>query len=113
MVRHDDMVADLAIMGDVGTNHEEAAVADPGDHAPARGPGVHRHVFSDPIVAPDDELRFFAAILEILRLESNRGERKQTRTLPDRRPPIDDDVRAERDPGAERNIFANDAIGSD
>ena len=63
------MVADLAVVGDMRTNHKKAAVADPGDHATAFGSGVNCHVFSDRIVAPDDELRSFTTVLEVLGLE--------------------------------------------
>src|SRR5271163_4413671 len=92
VVGHDDMVADLAIVGDMCANHKKAAVTNPGDHAAACGSGVYCHIFPDRVVAPDDKLRLFTAILEILRLEPNRGERKQARTLADRRPAIDHDV---------------------
>ena len=86
------MIADLAIVGDMGTYHEKAAVADPGDHAAAFGSGVNCHVFADRVVAPDDELRSFTAIFEVLRLEPDRGEWKQARALTDRRPAIDHDM---------------------
>src|SRR5580693_2411074 len=99
------MVADLTIVGDMCTNHKKAAVADPGDHAAAVGSRVNRHIFADRVVAPDDELRFFTPILEVLRLKPDRGEWKQARTLTDCRPAIDHHVRAESDPRAERDIL--------
>src|SRR5215469_4726357 len=102
------MVADLAIMRDMGTDHKQAAVADPSDHPSAFGPGVHRHIFTDRIIAADDELRPFAAIFEILRFEPNGGERRQACTLADRGAAVDDDVRAEGDSRAESDILADD-----
>ena len=69
VVGHDNTVADLAVMSDVGTDHKKAAVAEPGDHAPAFGSGVYCHIFADRIVAPDNELRSFTTVLEVLRLE--------------------------------------------
>src|ERR1700730_14100184 len=107
------MVADLAIVGDMRTNHKKAAVADPGDHTAAFGSRVNCHIFADRVVAPNDELRSFTAVLEVLRLEPDRGEWKQPRTLTDRRPAVDHDVGAARDPRAERDILADDAIGAD
>src|SRR5437764_14030051 len=97
VVGHDNTVADLAVMSDVGTDHKKAAVADPGDHAAAFGSGVYCHIFADRVVAPDHEFRLLAAIFQILRLEPDRGERKQAGTLSDRCSPIYHDVRAERD----------------
>src|SRR5271169_2452672 len=107
------MVADLAIVGDMRANHKKAALADPGDHAAAFGSGVDCDIFADRVVAPDDELRSFTAILEVLWLDPDRGEWKQARALTDRRPAVDHDVRAERDPRAERDILTDDAIGPD
>src|ERR1700730_7169347 len=107
------MVADLAVVGDMRTNHKKAAVADPGDHAAAFGSGIDCHVFADRVVAPHYQLRSFTAVLEVLRLEPDRGEWKQPRTLTDRRPPVDHNVGAEHDPRAERDILADDAIGAD
>src|ERR1700726_3622671 len=107
------MVADLAVVGAMATNHKKAAVADPGDHAAAFGSGIDCHVFADRVVAPNDELRSFTAVLEVLRLNPHRGEWKQPRTLTDRRPAVDTDVGAERDTRAERDILADDAIGAD
>src|SRR6516225_1372438 len=76
VVRHDNVVADLAVMGDVGADHEQAVIADPGDHSSACGARVHRHVFADRVVATDDKFRFLAPVLEVLRFKPDRGERK-------------------------------------
>ncbi len=113
IVRHDHMVGDLTIMGDMGADHEQAVVANPGDHPAAGRSGVHRHIFADPIAAADDQCRRFAAIFEILRLEPDRGERKNARSLADCRMPVDDHVRTKAHPGAEGHMLADDAIRAD
>ncbi len=59
------------------------------------------------------ELRFFAAIFEILRLEADRGEGEQARALTDSGAAPDNDMRAERDPWPEHDILAYDAVGPD
>ena len=96
VVDQDDVVADLAVMRDMRADHEQAIVADPGDHAAALGAGVHRHVLADRVVAADLERRRLALVFQILRLEPDRGERKDSRPLADRRAPVDHDMRFER-----------------
>src|SRR6266481_899498 len=68
VIGHYHVVCDLTVMGDMGADHEQAVVADPGDHPTPGRSGVHRHVFADRVAAPDDECRFLTSILEILRL---------------------------------------------
>src|SRR5215831_3416807 len=68
VVGHHDMICDLAVMGNMHAEHEQAIVADPRHHPAAGCPGIHRHIFADRVVAPDDERGFLTAIFEILRL---------------------------------------------
>src|SRR5438445_524474 len=113
VIGHDHMVADLAIMRDMDADHEQAMVADAGHHAAALGSRVHRHVFADRIVAADAQRGVFAAIFEVLRLQADRGERKDARPLADYRAPLDDDMRHQPDAGAELDLPAEDAIRAD
>src|SRR6516162_3255697 len=113
IVRHDHMVGDPAVVRDMHPDHEQAAVADAGDHPASGRPRVHRYVLADPVVAPDDERRFLPAIFEILRLEADRGERENARARPDRCAAFDHHVRAKRDPRAEGDMLADDAKGPD
>jgi hypothetical protein len=55
-------MADLAVMSDVRADHEQTIVAYPCYHTAAFGAGVHRHVFSDRVVASDHELRLLTPI---------------------------------------------------
>src|SRR6185369_4912949 len=107
IVGHDHMVADLAVMRDVDADHEEAVVADARDHAAALGPGVHRHIFADRVVAPDHQLGLLAPILEILWFKTDRGERKHPAAVPDRRLAVDYHMRAEDHPCAEGDLSAD------
>ena len=113
IVGHDHMVGDPAVVRDVHPDHEEAAVADPGDHPASGRAPVHRYVLADPIVAPDDERRLFTTILEILRFETDRGKRENARPGPDRCAPVDYHVRAKHDSSVEDDMLADDAIGPD
>src|SRR5947209_17597000 len=81
VVGHDNTVADLAVMSDVGTDHKKAAVADPGDHAPALGSRAYCHIFADRAVAPDQAFRLLAAIFQLSRLAPDLGARKQAGAL--------------------------------
>ncbi len=113
IVGHDHVIADLAIMGDMNTHHEQAIVADPGDQAAAGGARVHRHVLADRIVAADHQRGFLTGIFEILRLQADRGERKNARPLADSCIPVDDDMGHQLDASAEHNLVADNAIGAD
>src|ERR1700738_4567073 len=110
VVGHHHMACDLAVMGDMHTEHEQAIVAYPCHHPAAGGSGVHRHIFADRVVAPDDEDGFLTPILQILRLQPDRGKREDACSLADRGAAVDDDVRSQRDPRTERDMLANDAI---
>src|SRR5439155_1820558 len=110
VVGHHHVACDLAVMRDMHTEHEQAIVADPRHHPAASRPGIHRHIFADRVIAPDDEHRFLASILEILRLKSDRSERENTGALANRRAAVNDDVRHQRHPCTERDMPADNAI---
>src|SRR6266851_1971941 len=113
IVRHDHVIGNLTVMGDVRADHEKAVVADPRDHTPPGRPGVHRNMFANRVVAPDHKLGLFTPIFEILRFEPDRGKGKDARALADDRPAVNDRMRAEGDPSGERDVLADNAIGSD
>ena len=113
VVRHDDMVADLAVMRDVSAHHEQAAVANAGHHAAAFGAGIHRHVFADRVMAADHETRFLAAVFQILGLEADRGEGEDARLFADRCAPVDDDMGDEGDTRPEHDLPTDDAVRTD
>src|SRR6266404_7480490 len=76
VVRHDHVIGNLTVMGDVRADHEKAVVADPRDHSSPGRPRVHRHIFANRVVAPDHKLGLLAPIFEILRFEPDRGKGK-------------------------------------
>src|ERR1700730_18304316 len=95
IVRHDHVIGNLTVIGDVRAHHEEAVVADPRDHPAPGRPRVHRHVFANRVVAPDHKLGLLTPIFEILRFEPDRGKGEDARALADDRPAVNDGVRAE------------------
>src|SRR6516162_3171230 len=113
VVGHDHIIADLAVMGDMRPHHEQAVVANAGDHPATDRPWVHCHIFADPVVPPDNEFGRLTAVFEVLRFETDRCERKDARVLANRCPAIDHGVRADRDSGGEHHVLADHAVGPD
>ena len=74
--------------------------------AAAFGARVHRHMLADQAVLADDEPDRLAAVLEILGLMADRGEREDARARPDRRVAREADVRHEPDAVAEPHLAA-------
>ena len=70
-VGHDDMVAQAAIVGHVRAGHEEVVAADRGDAVFLFGGAVDRDAFANAVRVADDDLRFAAAIADILRLAAD------------------------------------------
>src|SRR5262249_42090053 len=68
IVGHDDVVADPAIVCDMGAHHEETAVADPRQHAAAGGAGIHRDVLAHGIAPADLQAGSLTLIFQVLRL---------------------------------------------
>src|SRR6266849_10736580 len=113
VVDEDDVIADLAVMRDMGADHQQAMIADSRDHATAGGAGVDRHMLADRVVMADFQRRRLAGVFQVLRLEADRGEGEDPGPLADRGPPVDHDMRFEADAGAEHDMLADHAIGAD
>ena len=62
VIYHDYIVADPAIMGHMDADHEQAIVADAGQHAAAFGSRIHGDVFANGIIAADLQNGFFALV---------------------------------------------------
>ena len=77
VVGQDDALAETAVVGDMGVGEEHAARADDRLRSAALRARVHRHAFADQAILADDEADRLAAILEVLRLVADRGERER------------------------------------
>ena len=66
-VGHDDVIAELAVMGDVRVGHAQVAAADTGNAASAFRAPVERGEFTDTVIVAELQPRHFALELEILR----------------------------------------------
>ncbi len=115
VVGHDDVITDLAVVGDMCADHEETVVADPGHEATAVRSGIHGDVFADGVVGADDELGSLAAVLQVLGRKAQGSERKDRATFAQtrcgRRGRRATAGRLRRHPAKQRGF--NHAIGAD
>ena len=65
-VCHDDAIADQAIVRDVGLGHDQAVVADFGQHAAAGSAAVNSYEFAYFVALANACFRRFAFVLQIL-----------------------------------------------
>src|SRR5690606_28031187 len=75
IVSHGDIVANVAVMRDMGLHHEQAIVADGGLAAARVRAAMHRHAFADDVAAADLQRRASALVLEVLRRAAKHGIR--------------------------------------
>ena len=113
VVGEDDVVAELAIMRDMGIGEEHAARPDDRLRAAAGGAGIHRDALADQAILADPEAHRLAAIFEVLRLMADRGEGKDARPRADLRVARDAHMGHETDPVAERDLGADVAERAD
>jgi len=71
-IGHDDVVAELAIVGDMAIRHDEIAVADHGHADVRRCRAIDRNVFTDRIELAEDDLCDFALVLQVLGFAADR-----------------------------------------
>ena len=83
IVGENDALANAAIMRNVGVGEEHRPRPDDRFRAAARGAGVHRDAFANDAVLANDEADRLAAVLEVLRLLPDRGERINDRVRAD------------------------------
>ena len=111
--REDHVVADLAIVTDMATIHEIAAVADTGDAASGHGPGVHGHRFPDDAALTDLKPRQFAAIAQGLWRGAQRDEGVDRGAVADGGLRSDVDMRDQLAVRPDNDVAADDTIGTD
>jgi hypothetical protein len=75
--------ADPAVVRDVRIGHEQVVVADGGQAASANRAAMDRHELTEHVVMADDEARRFAAVLDVLRCEANRRQRRDVVVIAD------------------------------
>ena len=73
-VGHDHMIADPAIMGDMGIGHQHVVVTDHRNSAAFDTTAMDRNIFADQVMIADGQRGFLAAIAEILGSRADIGE---------------------------------------
>ena len=76
IVGENHIIADNAVMRDMGIGQKSAAVADFGDHTAALGARIHGHPLADQAIGTDLERGWLAVEFQILRLVTDRGKGK-------------------------------------
>ena len=109
VVDENDVVADLAVMGDMRPHHQQAVRADSRDEAPSLGAGIDGHVLADDGVRSDVEAALLAVIFLVLRDMTDGGEGKHLAGVADRRSANDRDMRMQHDATAELDLRSDNA----
>ena len=100
-------------MGHVSIGHEHIVVADAGDPAAPPGATIDRNKLAEHVAPADDEIGPLALELQILRNETNRGERKHPIVIADFRPPVDDRRGADVTAASDTDVGPDHRIGTD
>lgn len=112
VVGEDDVVTDLAVVGDVGVAEEEVIGADAGGDGLV-GAAVDGAVFAEDVAVTDDEVGWFAEVLEVLGFSAYGGEGEELVVRADLRGAGEDDVGVEDAAVTELDVRADDAPRAD
>src|SRR3990172_10525893 len=112
-IRHDDVAAEFAVMGDVRVGHEKVVVTDDGHTVAAQRGPVHGRVLPDGIPVPDDDARLFVQVLGILRREPDAREGVYRTFFPDLGLPFNDHMGDEPRSPLDVHLSPDDAEGTD
>ena len=66
VVRHNNVIANQAVMSHVTGGHEHAVITNNGFTTPLRRADIHRHMLADEIILSNDELCVLPVIAEML-----------------------------------------------
>ena len=113
VVGDDDVVAQLAVVGDVDVGHEEVARADARDGLILNGADRDRAVFADHVVVADFKGRVFARVLLVLGLAAHGGVLKDPVAAADAGAAGDRHVAVEHGARADHDVGTDDAERSD
>ena len=83
LVGNDRIVVQVAVVRDVGSDHEQVPVTDPRHPATASGAAMNGHMLPDLVVVPDFAGRLLTCVLAILRVDADHGVRIEAISPPD------------------------------
>ena len=97
-------------MPDVRAGHEQVVVGDARHQLVLGRAAVDRAVLAERVAVADLQARRLAAILQVLRRRTDRGELEDAVLAADRGRALDHDVRPDPGAGADRDAGADDAV---
>lgn len=112
VIGHDDPIAHLAIMADMGAGHEHAISADHGVAAPEAA-AMDGDMLTQQAAWADLASCGFALVFEVLRRQAHRGIGRDLHTLMEDGVAINGDMADEGDPLAQFDIGTDGAEGPD
>ena len=112
-IRQDDVIAKMAIVSNMHIHHQEVVISYYRLPPTALRSTVDVHVLAKDVVRTDRQEGVFALELEILRLESDGAEWKETVVLADGRRTFDDDVGVQPAATSDRHAISNPAVRPD
>src|SRR5262245_37924388 len=98
VIGHDDVVTQNTIVSNVSPNHQEVAVSNLSLATPAFSAAVHVDVLTKHVARADCQKSFFTDVLEILRLNADNAEGKESVVAADGGRPLNDDMRVQDAP---------------
>ena len=112
-VGHDYVIADGAVVRDVGVGHNEVVAAEASQASAFDGAAIDGDEFADDVVVADFEARGLAVVADILRREADGRKRKEVIMRPDFRGPIDRNVGDQFAGFAKFDVCADGAVRAD
>jgi hypothetical protein len=112
-VAEDGVVADGAVVRDVGVGHQQVVVADAGHAAAARRAAMDGHELADHVAVADHHPRRLAAELQVLRHQADRGHREDFVVVADLGDAVDDARRADPAVTADADVLADRHVRPD
>src|SRR5208283_899472 len=107
------VVANHAVVPDVGVGHDQDMAADASESAAFHGTAADGHAFANLIVVANLQSRWLAPVGNILRRHAYGGERKECVVSSDFRWSVDCDVRYQTAALAQFDVGSNHAIWTD
>ena len=111
VVREHDVIANMAVVTDVRIGKKRTTVSNDGLHAPTVRSRIDRDALADDTLSANRQCRRFAAVLEVLRLVTDRSKRIDLGFGTDRRSSRDGNMRNEFTTIAKDDIGIDDALG--
>ena len=110
-IRQDQMIAQMAIVGDMHIGHQKIRMTHGGDAPALHGRPIDRHILAQDIVVTDHDFGRLPLVLPMLRRPTHRDKGMQFAPLSDVGPAINTHMRQHSSACADPNVFADDRVG--